>query len=82
MPLPTAADWKAWNEERQSYLGYASQGFDSDIEALETHIRKLQEVAPKDKADWPNSRALSVIDHLKEDLKAARVWQGLMHQED
>lgn len=82
MPLPTAADWKAWNEERQRYREYDTQGFDADIEALETHIRKLREVAPKDKAGWPEGHALSVIDHLEEDLKAAKAWQGLMSEKD
>jgi len=78
MTLPTATDWKAWNEERNRYRGYHTQGFDADIKALEIHIRQLKEVAPKDKANWPVRNALSVIDHLEEDLAAAKAWQGLV----
>jgi len=76
MSFPNSEDWRGWNEERLRYREYDTQGFDADIEALEAHIRKLKEVAPKDKAGWPSGHALSVIDKLLVDLARGKAWQG------
>jgi len=78
MPHFDAAAWKAWNDERQRYSDYDTQGLEADIKALEAHIRVLQEVAPKDKAGWPDSNALQVIDKLKENLLLGKTWLGKM----
>lgn len=74
----TAVDWEKWNEERQHFQELETLGWDADIAALEKHIQKLIEVAPKDKAGWLNVNALYVVDKLKTQLIQAKTWAGKM----
>lgn len=78
MPHFTAEDWKAWNDERQKYSEYDSQGFKADIATLTAHIETLKQVAPKDKAGWPDWHALRVLDMLERDLATGKAWLGTM----
>lgn len=76
MPSCTSEDWKQWNAERQRYCLLNTQGFGADIASLEAHIKKLKESAPRDKAGWPDWRALRVLDQLQEELAVAEAWVG------
>jgi len=73
MLRPTKADWVPWHSERQAFKARESTGFEGDIAALEAHILKLVELAPKDQAGLLNLNALDVIDLLRKDLKLARI---------
>jgi len=43
-------DWQPWHDEIKHYAKRETQGLTRDLEALEAHIKKLREVAPKDSA--------------------------------
>lgn len=60
-------DWEQWNHERANFSGRDTEGFTKDLKALKNHIRKLQEVCPKDKAGWPVGTALKVLDKLRKE---------------
>ena len=65
MTVYTRDDWKLWDEERERFKSRGATGFTEDLKALHIHIMKLQEYAPKDKANWPTTKALRVIDSLQ-----------------
>jgi len=65
----TKKDWQPWHAERKRFQRRDTKGYIIDFEALKNHIRKLQEVCPKDEAGWPVSTALSVINRLKRDFE-------------
>ncbi len=67
MAMHTKDKWKLWNEERERFKNCDTMGFIKDLAALKTHIMKLQEYAPKDKANWPAAEALLIIDSLQKD---------------
>lgn len=69
MPVHNHYEWEAWNEERKAFKNRDTQGFKGDIVALASHIQKLIEFSPKDKAGWPTIAALKVIDNLQKDLQ-------------
>lgn len=69
MPVTTREHWRLWHEERQRFKTRGSTGYLQDILALKTHIMKLQDLAPKDKAGWPVYDALQVIDKLKREYR-------------
>ena len=77
MPFHNKNSWVPWNEERQTYGQRESAGFTKDLQALKEHIRKLQEVCPKDKAGWPVAQALDVLDRLKRDYETINRVFGL-----
>lgn len=58
-------DWQPWHDEINRYARRETQGLTKDIEALEAHIKKLREVAPKDRAGYPYITALTYIDKLQ-----------------
>ena len=60
-------DWSAWDKERNDYRERETEGFTKDLDALESHIKKLAAVCPKDKAGWPVLNALTVISRLQRD---------------
>ncbi len=72
----TEDDWKAWNEERQRFRELEPQGFEQDTASLEEHIRRLVEIAPKDKAGWMYGNALDIINLLQKQLNLAKAWMG------
>ncbi len=72
MPRITKDDWKKWQEERERFAKHETQGFTGDIKALEQHIKTLREVCPKDSADFPHLRALTVLNELQERVDAAK----------
>lgn len=74
----TPVDWQAWNEERERFRELETQGYEQDMATLEAHIKKLLEIAPKDKASWVNLNALDVITLLKRDLERAKIFYGVM----
>jgi len=76
--MPTYEQWKEWNAERESFRDIETLGWEADIARLEAHIKKLIEVAPKDKAGWMNLNALDVVNLLKKDLIKAKTYAGLM----
>jgi len=78
MTEPKTPIWKAWNEERQHYREYQTQGFDADLLTLRAHIAALRKCAPLDKAGWPDWRASQVIQQLENDLSIAKTWSGTM----
>jgi hypothetical protein len=65
MPKLTKDDWKAWEEEKKRFAKRETGGFTADLKALEQHIAKLREVAPKDKAGWPHNTALAYLNQLQ-----------------
>ncbi|MBA7663060.1 hypothetical protein ES703_71098 [subsurface metagenome] len=73
MARTTKAAWKAWHSERERYRHRDSEGFTKDVDALEAHIQKLVELAPKDQAGLLNLNALDIIDLLRKDLQLARI---------
>lgn len=78
MSRVNSSDWKAWNQEIESYRHYRSHGLIADMKVLEAHIAKLREVAPKDKAGWLDWRALYLVDKLENDLALGKTWLGQM----
>ncbi|GAJ17861.1 unnamed protein product, partial [marine sediment metagenome] len=68
----TKDDWKAWNEERKQFTRREPQGFTAEIKALEQHIAKLREICPKDTAGYPHTRALMVLDELRQRVDEAK----------
>ncbi|MBA7711827.1 hypothetical protein ES703_120793 [subsurface metagenome] len=81
MSRVNSSDWKAYNQEIELYRHYGSQGISADMKALEAHIAKLREVAPKDKAGWLDWRALYMVEKLENDLAAGKAWLGQMPSE-
>jgi len=67
-------DWKMWNEERERFQKRDTEGFTQDLKALTIHILKLQDLAPKDKANWPVGQALRVIDGLQSQQRVFTTW--------
>jgi len=63
----TKKDWVNWHEERERFSVRGTEGFTKDLEALEAHIKKLIEFAPKDDAGWPVLTALNALQDLKAD---------------
>jgi len=57
-------DWAAWDEERSRFKCRDTEGFIKDLEALEWHIRALQDLCPKDQANFPVSIAMIHINSL------------------
>ena len=76
--MANAEEWTEWNEERKRFQDLETQGYAQDITTLEAHIKKLQEVAPKDKAGWMNSNCLYVVGTLTNELKRAKTFFGDM----
>ncbi len=72
MARTTKDDWKAWNEERKRFAKRESQGFTSDIKALELHIKTLREICPKDTAGYPHTKALLVLNQLQQRVDEAK----------
>lgn len=68
-PRITKADWELWNKERLSFANRDTVGFIRDIRALETHIKNLKEICPRDAVGSPAIGALHVLDKLTADLK-------------
>ncbi|GAH93378.1 unnamed protein product [marine sediment metagenome] len=58
-------DWQAWHDEIKHYAKRETQGLTRDLEALEAHIKKLREVAPKDSAGCRHTDALSYLNSLQ-----------------
>lgn len=63
--------WEAWHTELKSFKQRETHGFSNDVKALEVHIYKLQELAPRDKAGWLVPPALAIIDKLQIDYQRA-----------
>lgn len=78
--MNTKDDWKPWHEERERFYTRDTEGFILDLEALKAHILKLQQVCPKDKAGWPHSTALVVLDLLHKEYFAAKKLLELNNQ--
>ncbi|GAI39172.1 unnamed protein product, partial [marine sediment metagenome] len=49
-------------------------GFAADLKALEQHIAKLREVAPKDKAGWLHNTALTYLNQLQTKLDSIKSY--------
>lgn len=76
----TQQDWELWEKERTYFKARETEGFTKDFAALEAHIKRLQEVAPKDKAGWPVGQALKVIDQLQRDFHRIQTLFNLVRQ--
>ncbi|MBA7584442.1 hypothetical protein ES708_26396 [subsurface metagenome] len=74
MPRLTKDDWKAWDEEKKRFAEREAGGFAADLKALEQHIAKLREVAPKDKAGWPHNIALTYLNQLQMNLDSIKSY--------
>jgi len=67
MPKKIKEDWEKWHAARTAFSARATEGFNTDLAALEAHIKNLQNIAPKDTAGWPVGTAMKVIDQLQRD---------------
>lgn len=67
----TKTDWGPWHKERHAFFQRETEGFIPDLKALETHIKKLTEICPKDAGGWPVYQALDMIDNLTADYNRA-----------
>ena len=76
--MTTKEQWEEWNKERERYRELESQGYEQDIENLTAHIKKLLDIAPKDKAGWMNLNALDVVTQLRQKLLGAKTFFGNM----
>ena len=74
MPKPTKGIWKAWDEEKKRYAERETGGFVADLKALEQHIARLREVAPKDKAGWLHNTALTYLNQLQMNLDSIKSY--------
>lgn len=74
----TKKDWELWKAERKDFVQRESEGFTKDLAALETHIKAIQEFAPKDAAGWPVSAALRVIEQLQRDYHRIKTLVALI----
>ena len=74
MPRLTKDHWKAWDEEKKRFAKRETEGFAADLKALEQHITKLREVAPKDKAGWPHNTALAYLNQLQMRLDSIKSY--------
>ena len=77
MPRLSKDDWKAWDEEKKRFANRETQGFTADIKALEQHIAKLREVAPKDKVGYCHTTALSYLSNLQMKLDSIKSYVGM-----
>lgn len=77
MPKPTNADWAKWHAEIEHFHDRTSDGFAGDIIALETHIKKLVEICPKDAIDYPIWAAREYILQLQTALENAKRYLTL-----
>jgi len=74
MPRLTKDNWKAWDEEKKRFAKRETGGFAADLKALEQHIAKLREVAPKDKAGWLHNTALTDLNQLQMKLDSIKSY--------
>lgn len=58
-------NWSEWHEERKRFKERETEGFIKDIAALEAHLIKLRQVAPKDKAGVLHSNAWDYCNKLQ-----------------
>jgi len=65
-------DWQPWNDEIRRYTARGTEGLNKDIEALEAHIKKLQEICPKDSAGCRSTEALTYLHSLQLRLDEVR----------
>ncbi len=79
MPRLTKENWKAWDEEKKRFAKRETGGFTADLKALEQHITKLREVAPKDKAGWPHNTALAYLNQLQMKLDSIKSYVAGAH---
>ncbi|MBA7607862.1 hypothetical protein ES703_15031 [subsurface metagenome] len=70
----TKDDWSAWHDEIKRYAKRETEGFTADLKALEQHIAKLREVAPKDKAGWLHNTALTYLNQLQMKLDSIKSY--------
>ncbi len=71
---PKKENWEPWHIERIRFQTRKAEGYLVDLKALEIHIKKLINLAPKDKAGWPVGRATILIDALKRDFERYQSW--------
>jgi len=74
IPIPRKVNWKPWKRELAAYKIKSTQGYYKDLLNLDSHIRRLEKAAPKDKAGIPELEAIIVLDKLKLSLEHARKW--------
>lgn len=74
MPVLHKEDWQAWHEEINRYKNRETEGLTRDLEALEAHIKKLREVAPKDKAGYLQTNALIYLNTLQNRLDGVKTY--------
>ncbi|MBA7478135.1 hypothetical protein ES707_13556 [subsurface metagenome] len=74
MPRITKDNWSAWHDEIKRYAKRETGGFAADLKALEQHIAKLREVAPKDKAGWLHNTALTYLNQLQMKLDGIKSY--------
>ena len=74
MPRQAKDGWKAWNDEINRYAKRETEGFAADLKALEQHIARLREVAPKDKAGWLHNTALTYLNQLQMKLDSIKSY--------
>lgn len=75
--MATKDKWQAWHEERERYARRETKGFTADLKALEQHIAKLQEVAPKDEAGYCHTTALIYLNQLQMKLVSIKSYVGM-----
>ncbi len=69
--MPDPNKWEDWNIERDRFKARKSEGLIPDTRALETHIRKLQHICPKDQEKFPVLPALNMINKLQKEYLEA-----------
>lgn len=67
-------DWQPWHDEIKRYAKRDTQGVTRDLEALEAHIKKLGELAPKDKAGCRHTNAIIYLNTLQTRLTSVKSY--------
>jgi hypothetical protein len=62
-----AQNWKQWDKERDAFEARLPRGFTLDLQALQAHIARLLEIAPKDSAGRIETNAYIIIERLQKD---------------
>lgn len=66
--------WQPWRDEIKRFEARKTEGLDKDLKALEAHIKKLQEICPKDSVGYPAVRALTYLNKWQMRLDEVRSY--------
>ncbi len=74
MTRKTNDDWKPWHNEIKRYAARETEGLNKDLAALEAHIKKLREVAPKDDVGCTDTTALIYLNRTQNRLDEVKKY--------